>query len=163
MRLRHSGFTLVELVTTIILISVLSVVVLPKLLSSSSFSAFTLRDEMISELRRVQMMAMNNIDRHFELEVTAKEYQLFVYQRDSNGSKGTLLRTEAPQPLPDNTQLLLQQNAKNQFMVSFNTLGLPLISDDGAKVTCNGACLVAVADDSQDINISAQGYIYASR
>ncbi|WP_025821331.1 type II secretion system protein [Shewanella marina] len=163
MRLRHSGFTLVELVTTIILISVLSVVVLPKLLSSSSFSAFTLRDEMISELRRVQMMAMNNIDRYFELKVTTKEYQLFVYQRDSDGSKGTWIRTEAPQMLPSNTQLLLKQNTKNQFMVSFNTLGLPVISADGHSVICNGACLVAVADDSQDINISSQGYIYANR
>ena len=55
------GFTLVELVTTIILIGIIAVAVLPRLFSASSFSAYTLRNEFISELRYVQLKAIQKI------------------------------------------------------------------------------------------------------
>lgn len=50
---QHSGFTLVELVTTMILIGILAVTALPRFIGPTSYSAYSLRSEFLAELRLV--------------------------------------------------------------------------------------------------------------
>lgn len=56
---KTAGFTLVELVIVIILIGALAAFALPKLLSSSSFEDYTVRDQLVSRLRMTQLQNMN--------------------------------------------------------------------------------------------------------
>ncbi len=149
---RHTGFTLVELVTTIILIAILAVVVIPRLLTSSSYSAFTLRDEFISELRKVQIMAMNNQDRCYRLSVTDTNYQVSRYQ---GACSGTPVRTDMPQTFQGGASLALL-NGASSFNIEFNAQGVPIVND----ARCNGNCISVIADETLFLAIESEGYIH---
>jgi MSHA pilin protein MshC len=149
---RGAGFTLVELVTTIILIAILSVVVIPRLFTTSSYSAFTLREEFIAELRKVQIMAMNNQDRCYRLSVTPIQYQVSRY----NGAcSGTPVRTDAAQTFQGGAVLLL--GVKTSFKVEFNGQGVPIVDCSPSREKC----ITVKADETQWIAIESEGYIHA--
>ena len=147
-----------ELVTTIILIAILSVVVLPRLMTSSSYSAFTLRDEFISELRKAQLMAMNNQDRCYRVDVDASGYQLRRF--DNNICTGTN-RTEAKQAFSGGASLAKIIGGSNTFNVRFNNAGVSSFDIAGAPIAgCSGQCINVIADETLLINIESQGYIH---
>ena len=52
------GFTLIELIVVVILISIMAVTVLPKFFTSNGFEEFTYRDELITKLRAIQLRSM---------------------------------------------------------------------------------------------------------
>ncbi len=145
---KQQGFTLVELVITIMLIAILSVAVLPRFFSRSSYSAYTLRDEFISELRRVQLMAMNNQDRCYGVNVTNKDYRMMVYQSDC----ANIIVTGNPQPMPQGSYLTL--NGTNTFSLIFDINGI-------ATPACSAGCTIKVlASETLDLKIESQGYIH---
>lgn len=57
-KFKQSGFTLIELVATIILIGVLSVTVLPKFSDRSGAAEYALRDQLLSLAQHAQQRAM---------------------------------------------------------------------------------------------------------
>ncbi|QDF74000.1 MULTISPECIES: pilus assembly FimT family protein [Shewanella] len=145
---KQQGFTLVELVTTIILIAILSMVVLPRFFTASSYSAYTLRDELISELRRVQLMALNNLDRCYKVSVTEAAYRADTYGADCS----SLLVTGTSQSLPRQTSLSL--GGLNSFTLQFDR-------DGRVAGSCTAGCNIKVAaDDTLDLIIESQGYIH---
>ena len=156
---KQAGFTLVELVTTIILISILAVVVLPRLFTQSSYSAYSLRNEFISELRQVQQKALNNTDRCFRVTVSATDYQVSQFPaRNGAACSGTAL---SPNPLYSQAfqggapQLVLMSTNSSNFSLDFNINGRP-------SLACNGPCINVIANDTVMINVSSEGYIYAN-
>ncbi len=153
---RQRGFTLVELVTIIILIGILSVVALPRLFSQSSYSAYTLQDEFISEMRTAQLMALNNSDRCYRVRVTASGYHILHYgSRNGSGRcTGAVQRTEAVQSFQGGANLSLISSAANSFDIDFDTLGRNFLG-------CSGACIRVIADETRTIAIESEGYIHA--
>jgi len=149
--LPQSGFTLVELVTTIILIAILSVVVLPRLMTSSSYSAFTLRDEFVSELRKAQLLAMNNQDYCYHIAVDTTGYQLQGF--DNTTCTGTAKLSETKQTFEGRASLELDSDSSKSFKVNFDRQGI-------ASLGCSGACIKVIADETLTINIESQGYIH---
>ena len=149
LRTRHHelAFTLIELVVTILLLAIISVVVLPRFFGASSYSAFALRQEIIAELRRDQLLAFNNSDRCFQLQVDSAGYQLQHFQADCT----TPIFAEPKQTFPRDAQLLF--NGSNSFTIPFDTTGRP-------QLNCNGNCLQVVADDTLNVAIEAEGYIH---
>lgn len=143
----YKGFTLVELVVTILLLAIISVVVLPRFFGASSYSAFALRQEIIAELRRDQMLALSNGDRCFRLNVAATGYRLQHLQADCS----TEIFQESPQDWPRGAQLQLDGN--NQFSIMFDTLGRP-------QLNCSAGCLQVVADEVLPIAVEPEGYIH---
>ena len=155
---KQAGFTLVELVTTIILISILAVVVLPRLFTQSSYSAYSLRNEFISELRQVQQKALNNTDRCFRVTVSATGYQVSQFSaRNEAVCSGTAL---SPNPLysqafQGGAQLVLVSTNSSNFSLDFDI-------DGSTSLACNGPCINVIANDTVMINVSSEGYIYAN-
>ncbi|MCS6210843.1 type II secretion system protein [Shewanella baltica] len=155
---KQAGFTLVELVTTIILISILAVVVLPRLFTQSSYSAYSLRNEFISELRQVQQKALNNTDRCFRVTVSGTGYQVSQFSaRNGAVCSGTAL---SPNPLysqafQGGAQLVLVSTNSSNFSLDFDI-------DGSTSLACNGPCINVIANDTVMINISSEGYIYAN-
>ncbi len=141
---------MIELVITILLIAILSVVALPRLMTNSSYSAFTLRDEFISELRKVQLMAMNNQDRCYQLEVDNEGYQLVRF--DDATCTGNSV-SEPKQAFAGGGSLQLISTTSSTFNLSFNTSGI-------SSLACYGECINVIADETLVINIESQGYIY---
>lgn len=154
---RQVGFTLVELVTTIILISILAVVVLPRLFTQSSYSAYSLRNEFIAELRQVQQKTLNNTDRCFRVTVSNTGYQVSQFStRNEAVCSGTAL---SPNPLY--TQAF--QGGAQLVLVSTNSSNFSLDFDSNGRLfpSCNGDCIRVTANDTVMINVSSEGYIYA--
>ena len=155
---KQAGFTLVELVTTIILISILAVVVLPRLFTQSSYSAYSLRNEFISELRQVQQKALNNTDRCFRVTVSGTGYQVSQFPaRNGAACSGTAL---SPNPLytqafQGSAQLVLVSTNSSNFSLDFDI-------DGSTSLACNGPCINVIANDTVMINVSSEGYIYAN-
>ncbi|MCL1089004.1 type II secretion system GspH family protein [Shewanella profunda] len=155
---KQAGFTLVELVTTIILIGILSVTVLPRLFTQSSYSAFSLRNEFMAELRQVQQRALNNTDRCYRIAVSSAGYQMSQFAtRDNAGCTGAAL---SPSPLytqafQGGATLALSSSNASSFNIDFDINGRP-------SLACNGNCIKVIANDIVIINISSEGYIYAN-
>lgn len=151
---KQTGFTLIELVIIIILIGILSVTVLPRLFTQSSYSAFSLRNEFIAELRQVQQRALNNTDRCYQISVFPKGYQIRQFARRNSGAC-TGLNPLYAQVFQGGAHLELVSNKASSFNIDFDINGRPLL-------TCNGPCINAIADDTVIINISSEGYINAN-
>lgn len=58
--LKLNGFTLIELIVVLLLITILSVSVVPRFFDTSDFTRITQRDQTVSVLRSVQQRAMQN-------------------------------------------------------------------------------------------------------
>ncbi|QDE32831.1 pilus assembly FimT family protein [Shewanella polaris] len=149
------GFTLVELVTTMILIGILAVAVLPRLMSDSSYSAYTLRNEFISELRQVQLKAMQNTDQCYQLDVNASGYTLRYFSSRIGNSCSSPFRAEQPQNFGGGANITLASSASQVFSITFDSLGRML------SPACSGHCFNAVADETLAIAVESEGYIYA--
>jgi len=54
------GFTLVELIITLVILGILSVTVIPKFFGPDLFDSYTARDQAMSALRTMQLRAMQN-------------------------------------------------------------------------------------------------------
>lgn len=70
---RFDGFTLVELIITIVVIAILAVTALPKFIGSSGTDALLVQDQMISFLRRMQTQAMQQTNTSCSLQLSASE------------------------------------------------------------------------------------------
>ncbi|MGZ9899626.1 type II secretion system protein [Shewanella gaetbuli] len=152
---KPNGFSLVELVTTIILIGIMAAVVLPRFFSQSSYSAYTVRNEFISELRQAQLRALNNTDRCFEINVTPSGYQLRQYADRSGTACSSLIRSEALQGFSGDATVSLTLSASQTFTITYDALGR-IISP-----SCSGPCFDINADETLQIAIESEGYIYA--
>jgi MSHA pilin protein MshC len=149
------GFTLVELVTVMILIGILAVSALPRFIGSSSYSAYTLRNEFISELRLVQLTAMQNTDQCYQIEVNASGYTLGYFSDRTGNTCSNPVRTEQPQSFSGGAHIALASTASQVFSITFDSLGR-IISP-----LCSGHCFNAVADETLAIAVESEGYIYA--
>ncbi|WP_435805038.1 pilus assembly FimT family protein [Shewanella psychromarinicola] len=149
------GFTLVELVTTMILIGILAVAVLPRLSSDSSYSAYTLRNEFISELRLVQLQALQNTDQCYQIEVNASGYTLGYFSDRTGNTCSNPVRTEQAQAFSGGAHIALASTASQAFSITFDSLGR-IISP-----LCSGHCFNVVADETLAIAVESEGYIYA--
>ncbi|WP_137224775.1 Tfp pilus assembly protein FimT/FimU [Shewanella sp. MEBiC00475] len=151
----QAGFTLVELVTTMIVIGIIAVAVLPRLLSDSSYSAYTLRNEFISELRQVQLTAMQNTDQCYQIDVDNAGYTLRYFSDRSGNSCSNIFREEQPQTFSGGAYITLASSASQVFSITFDSLGRML------SPACSGHCFNAVADETLAIAVESEGYIYA--
>jgi MSHA pilin protein MshC len=150
------GFTLVELVTTIILIGIIAVAVLPRLLSDSSYSAYTLRNEFISELRLVQLTAMQNTDQCYQIDVSATGYTLRYFSGRTTANICTSqVRAEQAQAFSGGAHIALASTTSQVFSITFDSLGRML------SPACSGHCFNVVADETLAIAVESEGYIYA--
>ncbi|WP_227006591.1 type II secretion system protein [Shewanella donghaensis] len=154
----NTGFSLVELVTTILIVGIIAVFVIPKLIPQSSYSAYTLRNEFISELRQVQLKSMNNSDRCYRINVTATGYQQSHYSQNINPSStgcntANLIRTEIEQSFQGGAYIELISSSSSTFFLDFDNYGR-------STLTCAGVCFNAVADETLQIAMEAEGYIH---
>jgi MSHA pilin protein MshC len=151
----QAGFTLVELVTTMIVIGIIAVAVLPRLMSDSSFSAYSLRSEFISELRQVQLKAIQNTDQCYQIDVTSSGYTLRYFSGRAASLCTNQVRIEQQQTFSGNAHVALTSNASQVFSITFDSLGRML------SPVCSGHCFNVVADETLAIAVESEGYIYA--
>lgn len=148
----NQGFTLVELVTTMILIGILAVTVFPRLINVSGYSAYSVRNEVISELRAAQQRAVNNSDLCLRVNFNVTGYA--VQQADRTAGCDTYSNIGNAYTWQDD--LVVTSRGSQNFNVFFDPLGGIELSN-----LCIGDCITIVADDTVKIKLSAAGYINA--
>ena len=151
------GFTIIELVTVIILLGILAVAVVPKFDGTSSYEAYTFRDQLISALRLTQQRAMQNTDNSYCNQLVIESRQFGVPDR----TDCTVKTIPSTGWTPDATGHIVDDRYEVTFgaspnVISFDSMGRPL--ED-----CAGGCSITVSStaDSLTITIESEGYIHA--
>ncbi|WP_440876242.1 pilus assembly FimT family protein [Thalassotalea sp. PLHSN55] len=146
---KQSGFTIIELVSVIILLGILSVAIVPKFSGSSDFEVYTVRAQLISALRLTQQRAMQQThalasgDTYCHIQrIDAKQY----------GTNCSGFRTDATAlNLADSSVTL----SPTDNIISFNSWGIP---------SCSKGCVITITGDNGDlvqVGIESEGYIHA--
>ncbi|MEI4957635.1 type IV pilin protein [Aeromonas caviae] len=158
MTARSDGFTLIELVIVILLLGILAAFAVPKWLGKGGFETHTLRDELVTRLRLVQTINMQ--------EGPARCTQLVV----ESGRFGhlTQLGNCTPKAISGWDQ---NEQARGRVVKASGSISLPQGSfsfdkRSGRPVSpsaCISGCNLMVSDggESARLRIEPEGYIHA--
>ncbi|OUR77241.1 MSHA biogenesis protein MshC [Colwellia psychrerythraea] len=171
----NRGFTLIELITVIILVGILAVAVLPKFDGTASYEAHTHRAQLISALRLTQQRAMQQTD-------TSGGYcHQLIFDNDSLVSRyGIPDRVDCnvttfsglmPEWQPDATGFEVEskyqvsfgiQGKNNPSAITFDNMGRP-VSNATIANNCVGGCIINIQSsiETLQIQIESEGYIHA--
>ena len=148
---KKHGFTLIELVVVILIISILAVTVGPKIIGVDGFNSYVYRDQMISSLRLTQQQAMQQTN-------AAGCHQVIV----NNKGYGRSVDCDNPSLVDDwqnnytGFQIPVDQSVSIQF--SGNTL---TFDSWGRVAECSSGCSVDfISDETATLCIESQGYIH---
>lgn len=177
MKKNQIGFTLIELVTVIILIGILAVAVLPKFDGTASYEAHAHRSQLISALRLTQQRAMQQTDSN-----DGYCHQL-IFDNDSNISRYGVpdrldcsITTFASNWQADATGFEVDvkyqvsfsiQGKNNPSGITFNSMGRPVVNGTISNPTisnnCAGGCIINVQSgvETLKIKIESEGYVHA--
>lgn len=154
------GFTLVELIITLVILGILSVTAVPKFLGNSTENAYSYRDRALAALRTIQLRAMHNT-----AMASAKAcHMLYVSPTliagptpgtcsggaDTNNSKHLVVQINTQSS--DVVFNALDSNNNVFTQVSFDPLGK-------TDLNCTAQCRIEVGVAA--ICISDEGLIYA--
>lgn len=175
----QQGFTLVELVTVIILIGILAVNVLPKFDGTASYEAHSHRAQLISALRLTQLRAMQQTDStdNYCHQLIFDDHE--DYSRYGIPDRINCATTVFPNGwLPDETGFSIDVSADgthqvsfgidgktNPSAVTFDSMGRPIANDSTSLPNnCVGGCTINVQQGTHaplQIKIESEGYIHA--
>lgn len=171
--MKPRGFTLIELVLVIVVLSILAVNVAPRLFPEDEFEPVTQRDRLIALLRTVQQRAMQNTENDaacFRVLFQANDIGLATENND--GSCANVILPVAPNT--DNATGITTYSANDYLQISeinnytalnaaggaitfveFDNLGRPIVNNGN----CDGnACQVSFA--GRNVCIESEGYIH---
>jgi len=155
----NRGFTTIELVVVLIIVSILAATALPRFFSSNSYEEYSYQNELVSTLRAVQLRAMQQ---------TVNDICHSVYVNTSQDIVG-LLATDTGNAdnchvssfHSDITQIEIDAShsvnvsttdADNKF--SFDSLGRP----QGCSAPCQ---IMITGQQTLTVQIESEGYIHA--
>ncbi|MFT5755750.1 MAG: MSHA pilin protein MshC [Alteromonadaceae bacterium] len=165
---KQHGFTLVELITVIILIGILAMVALPKINGSDDYEVYPFRAQLISALRLTQQRAMQYTD-------TNKDYCHQIVFDDAKVRYGVPDKTDcdvtifpvSPEWQADLTGAEVDSryditfdidDKPNPKKIRFDYMGRPL--DD-----CANGCLINITQTTTaeivTIKVESEGFIHA--
>jgi MSHA pilin protein MshC len=152
----HNGFTMIELIVVIIILSILAVTVAPKFFNSTGFQEYTYQAEVITKLRSIQLRAMQQTNNSNECHTVLVTKSALGIPKpcdstlpddwqgidEDTGEGTTIIKIE------DNHQVTFGP----EFSFTFDSMGRP---------SCGTSCSINVTgDNSLTIKIESEGYIH---
>jgi MSHA pilin protein MshC len=158
----NNGFTLVEVVIVLILVSILAVTAAKHFFGNSPYEAYTFRASLLSALRLTQQRAMQQTHSNFCHSLIINDHRYGI--PDRNNCAVTDLSTLDINNL-SKTSLIVDTNKytvsfsiagkTNPSIVGFDAMGRPLND-------CDSGCDIQVSSelDNLTIRIESEGYIH---
>ena len=147
---RYSGFTIVELITAIVLVSLLAFVFIPRH-PVESINTAGLSDQLLADIRYAQALSMTRGQRYCVL-FTASTYQL--RSGDTCTTPINHPATGSSSPVGLNGGTLSLANLPNNY-VAFNGKGIPY-TDGTTTLAADATVTLAFAGNTRTITISTQ-------
>ena len=173
----NSGFSLIELITVVVLIGVLSVIAATRFQSRDGYVEYAYQDRLITALRNMQTRAMQDTRSGFCFRINLAYGTASAYGPPSldyspgngaatcgsniNSSAPAFLAVQAPE-LSDESVVLSSRdgNFTNFSYLAFDAFGRPL--NGAANCNTGTPCRVTLAGESSvDVCIESQGYVHA--
>ena len=153
------GFTLIELIVTIILIGIMAATVVPRFLTSEGFGEYTYRDELIIKLRAIQLRSMqqtNDVACQM-IRVNPSEIGLLATIEDTNTCDTVLAGDTTTVRIVGDDDINLSIS-ENLSLFNFSSMGRPVgcVTTNPCEIT-----VTVTGDSSLGIMINSEGYIYA--
>lgn len=168
------GFTLVELITVVILLGVLSIVVVPRFVDGTGFAEYAFQKRALGILRNIQIKAMHDTRPNFCYKfnvVTGTDAEFGVSTSSYlNGqenascantidlSSPAFLRTEPGEMSSEDISLTANDGPNLFSFMQFDSMG-KITTSSG---TCaNGCSIKFIGENTARICIAGEGYMYA--
>lgn len=126
---RDAGFTLIELIAVLIVVSILGAVVFPRFASTPSFQQRILTDQLENLIHRARLHALSRESQSIRLTISKPdEWQIrIVADTNLDGQFNQTLMEETLGPSPDNLQIQgtsgFSQSATQQVQLDYDSLG----------------------------------------
>lgn len=136
-KIAQHGFTLIELVTVITILGLLSVAVIPRFASTSNFETRTAQDQLISAVRQAQQLAMNKaVSANVQLQVDSANQRLRITYAEGG------------------TQTIDVSIADNVTLTA-TTIGFSKSGD------ANAAATISITPGTRQVRVETTGYAHA--
>ncbi|WP_448553209.1 type IV pilin protein [Thalassotalea montiporae] len=151
------GFTLLELIVTIIIIGVLAVTILPRFTGSDGFEEYSYRTQAIAILRNAQQRAMNQ-DASACNRILIDSTRLGI--PDNANCNG--FTSDFGDRDNDFTRLTELNTANSGVTISTTASANTIIFDQMGRPSCGNNCAIQITgDEPLRIVIESQGFIHA--
>lgn len=146
------GFTLIELIVVLIIISIMAVTVLPKFFGSTGYQEYTYQAEVITKLRSIQIRAMQQTD------PTSTQCHTIVVTATALGvpEKCDLNLAEGWQG--ETTSVVIQP----EHTVTFDFPSGNFSFDGMGRPSCSSCSISVKGDSTLSVVIEPEGYIYGN-
>ena len=155
--MKQQGFSLLELIITLVILGTLAVTVVPKFFTNESFDAYEFRDQSLSALRAMQLRAMQNTNNAITHKMCITSVQIAPALTDdcttlnlSNNVRYLIVTIPASSTATRITTS--DSNASSFSEVSFDDFGRP-------SLNCASSCKIDFGE--ADICMSGEGGLYA--
>lgn len=164
---KQTGFTLIELVLVMVLLGILGAVALPRFMGAGDSKSLTTRDALLSRLRLVQTMNMNEpLTQRTRLVVQQNGFAHITEPYDGTAtSVGNASLTDTNQSWRRiyNTDANILLSGQILFSITFDRLGRPQAynSGGGQISACDTSCDILIGTSNLNLTIEQEGYIHA--
>jgi len=149
----EQGFTLIELIIVILILGILSVNVVPKLLTSKGFSEYAYRSDIIAKLRLIQTKAMQQTNSSYCHTVLVTATRL--------GEPDNCATTPSFSAAWQDSATKLQVDSNDNITFSTNFTGNSFSFDNMGRPSCSPCTITIIGEQSISVKIEAEGYIHA--
>ncbi|MEW6989177.1 type II secretion system protein [Colwelliaceae bacterium 6441] len=162
------GFTLIELIVTIIILGIMAATIAPRFFTSNGFEEYAYRTEVVATLRAVQLRAMQQTD----------STQCHKVKTSADGKIFGLLATDNSSDNCDEGQWFDEVNGKYDLSKEDGSTSVQVDSEHSVSfggndfsfdqmgrpdlISCGSPCIVTInGAENLTIKIEAEGYIHA--
>lgn len=147
------GFTLVELIITILVIGVLAVTAAPRFLGSDVEEATAIRDRTLQVVRNIQLRAMQNVSDASCVKITASTVAPPAGHDCANALSTAFNQDQVVSAGSDFTFQTVDENGVSFSQIQFSSMGKP------SNIACNSSCKIQIDDVA--VCLQQEGAIYA--
>lgn len=162
----NAGFTLIELVTVILIGSILAVYASSRLFTSSGYQEYTYQDRLITALRRLQTNAMNQTDVNCH-QFWVEQKQAGVPDQNACSALPSFSSGYWDDYRANYRGARITDSALTYGFFNVNGVGLALPGDirfdswGRPLAECSGGCQIAVTGDLEvKVCIEPEGYVH---